>query len=124
MSLKKYIHLPQSLWNNIYTTGSSYICDPPVLNTDRDFVIYSKKADDLVAFLYENEFTTTSTEGYHSENNCSTFVSLRRDNLNLIVVDDYDFYLKWVIATELAKKLNLKEKQQRIDLFSYILYKN
>lgn len=122
MSLKKYIHLPQNLWDNIHITGSSYVCDPPVLNTDRDFVIYSKKADDLVAFLYENEFTTTSTEGYHSENNCNIFISLRKDNLNLIVVEDYDFYLKWVEATELAKKLNLKEKQQRIDLFSHILY--
>lgn len=118
--LKQYITIPENLWTNIYHTGSSIICNPPVLDTDIDYVIYTKSKG-LIPWLISKGFISASSEDY-SMNEDGLFTSLRKDKLNLIIVQEYRFYLRWVRATELAKKLNLKEKQQRIDLFSHILY--
>jgi len=117
--LTNYITIPSNLWSNIYTTGSNYICDPPVTDTDIDYIVYSANPK-LLVWLEE--------EGFESCNNdypitiTGLFISLRRGKLNLIITDSYTFYHKWVEATKLAKKLNLKEKEQRITLFKYFLY--
>lgn len=118
--LKKYIDIPTKLWNNIYQTGSSYICDPPILDTDIDYIIFTVVPEDLFAFLEERGFETNYID-YPLETD-GNFRSYRKEKLNLIITDTYDFYLSFVKATDLAKKLNLREKQQRIDLFQYILY--
>ena len=42
-------------------------------------------------------------------------------NSRYLLVDVYHFN-KWVEATVLAKKLNLLDKQQRVDLFNYVKF--
>ena len=117
--LRKYITIPNTLWKNIHQTGSSYICNPPVENTDIDFVIYTDNKE-LLPWLIEQGFETNNGD-YLLEID-GLFMSFRKDKLNLIITDTYDFYVKFVEATKLAKKLNLLEKEQRIALFQYILY--
>lgn len=118
--LKKYIEIPDKLWSNIYQTGSSYICSPPVLDTDIDYVIFTINPDELFYYLEDKGFETDYKD-YQLESD-GTFRSYKKENLNLIITDTYEFYLSFVKATDLAKKLNLRDKQQRIDLFQYILY--
>lgn len=122
MSLINYIQIPNHLWKNIYQTGSSVICDPPVTNTDIDFVIYYNNHE-LPAWLYEKGFTCSSKDREEYElAESSSMLCLRKDNINLILVDDYIFYQRWVRATILAKQFNLIKKYDRISLFNAILY--
>ena len=43
MKLIKYIEIPDMLWTYIHQTGSTVICDPPVLDTDIDFIILTEE---------------------------------------------------------------------------------
>jgi hypothetical protein len=53
------------------------------------------------------------------------FVSLvDQDNTNLIITSSWKFYHKFAAANDLAVKLKLTDKQDRIALFQYILYGN
>jgi len=113
--LSKYINIPDELWKNMYHTGSSAVCNPPVLDTDIDYVIYTDTYK-LESWLVDNGFKG-SCKDYESGT-----VSLRKGILNIIIVDDYTFYKRWVLATDLAKRFNLLKKIDRISLFSAILY--
>lgn len=123
MQLTDYIVIPSSLWVGIYATGSSVICNPPILDTDKDFIICSKDPTILIDYLVDNDFEISMNEGYEFDPD-SGITCLRRLAVNLVITRDYAFYLKFVEATKLAKKLNLLEKTQRIALFQYVLYGN
>ena len=67
--LIKYINIPQDLWDGIYQTGSSVICNPPVTDTDIDYIIYTNKEYKLDIFLKSKGYIfqdLLSVEG-HSE---------------------------------------------------------
>lgn len=120
--LYKYLNIPNDLWVGIYKTGSSVICNPPVLDTDEDYVIYTNKESQLRKWLLANGVTQSceDKEEYDLE---SEFMSCyRKDNINLIVVYSKKTFDRWVYATKLAKKLNLLKKEQRITLFKFVLY--
>ena len=114
-----YIQIPEELYQEVGLTGSSYICNPPVTNTDIDFVIYSQDWDKLHNWCEQNAFKT-NFEDYELEE----FRSYKRGIINLIVTNDATFYKRFVKATELAKKLNLLDKQQRVDLFDFVMYES
>jgi hypothetical protein len=42
--------------------------------------------------------------------------------LNYIITEDKVFYDSMVLATKLARRLNLLEKHQRITCFEYVMY--
>ena len=108
-------------------TGSREICNPPVLDTDDDTVL-------LVADL--REFTLKAVAiGFEIggsdvmarvdfEHESQKFVSLTCVDDNLIVVDDDSFFERFMLATRVAKKLNVATKENRIVLFQAILYGN
>lgn len=123
MLLSDYIQIPSNLWSGSYATGSAVICDPPIMTTDIDFIICAINPVNLIEFLNHNEFEISHNEGYDFDPN-EGITCLRRGELNLIVTGDYEFYLKFVNATILAKKLNLLQKSKRIALFQYVLYGN
>ena len=120
--LIKYVNIPQDLWGGIYQTGSSVICNPPVTDTDIDFVIYTNEETKLDTFLKCEGFTKSSPEeeDYDMEN--EGFSCYRKDKLNLIITTSHTWYHKWVLATTVAKNLNLKVKADRVMLFKAILY--
>lgn len=122
MSLIKYIDIPQELWLGICQTGSSVICNPPVENTDIDFVICTTSYYEICSFLIRNGFrqSCADEEEYDLEN--EGFECYRKNNINLIVTENYDWYKKWVFSTVVAMKLNLLKKEDRITLFKAILY--
>lgn len=125
MLLSDYIKIPSNLWSGIYATGSAVICNPPVLNSDKDFIICATNPRLLIEFLVKNNFEVSlNNDGTYKFNPDDGITCLRRDEVNLVVTASRDFYLKFVEATDLAKKLNLLEKSQRIALFQYVLYGN
>lgn len=122
MELINHINIPSELFKGIYQTGSSVICNPPVENTDVDFIICTTEETKLHKCLVSGGFEQSCEDEEEYDMESEGFTCYRKANINLIVTDNYKWYLKWVVATKLAKKLNLLQKTQRVDLFKYILY--
>ncbi len=120
--LIKYIDIPQDLWDGIYQTGSSVICDPPVTDTDIDYVIYTNEEVKLDTFLKCEGFTKSCADEEEYDLEEEGFTCYRRENINLIIINERSWYRKWVLATKVARKLNLKVKADRVMLFRAILY--
>lgn len=104
-----------------FHTGSSFICNPPVTNTDIDiavhitcgFATFEQKLRDE----YRDAVTITRTYGN------SEFMSARYLIYNLIVFMERGSFYRFYDATMLAKDLKLNEKAQRIALFDIIMGK-
>lgn len=64
--------------------------------------------------------------GFKSESGayvgCPEFMSYRRDQTNLILVQNTDAFKRWRIATQTAKRLKLATRDERVVLFRAILY--
>lgn len=112
-------------------TGSSVICDPPVLDTDRDFVLLV--APEHAAYV-ENELVLcgyedcakrdgdvcrieTSTDDWDGT---TLMFICRKDDINLMVCYDERLFECWRISTKRATRFNLLNKIDRQDLFSAI----
>jgi hypothetical protein len=104
-----------------HPTGSNYICNPPVTNTDIDTVVLCKEGyeESLAALGWE---PYTDEEGNETYCNNGDFKSWRKGNKNYIVTCDPTFYKKFVIATKAAKGLNLTSKPQRIYFFEAVFF--
>jgi len=97
-----------------HKTGSNYICNPPVTDTDIDYVVTGGNARMV---LETAGFVAHDPKGLYE---ATKSYSYRKDNYNFIVQDDSDLFKKWILATEVAKHLNLLNKGDRIVLFSAI----
>jgi hypothetical protein len=106
-----------------HQTGSNFTCDPPVTNTDVDFVVYY--GNDIVLRRIESEgfLCTTNSKEYGAQLG-SSFKTYRKGVVNLICTDNVDFYFAFVGATRVCKELNLLNKKDRVTVFQAILYKN
>ena len=120
--LKSIIDIPNELWEGIYQTGSSVICNPPVTDTDLDYVIYTNEETKLDIFLKCEGFKESCVDKAEYDLGDNGFYCFRKENINLIVINDDKMYRKWIVATKLSKKLNLLKKEDRIILFQFILY--
>lgn len=123
---------------SVMPTGSMYTCNPPVTNTDIDYLVLTHNLDEcgcrLDKYNFDNCFedwvSKSNTDpakldesGYAVElENGARFSAWRRGNLNLIVTDDVTLYMRSVAATLLAKHLNLKHKHDRVNLFRCIKF--
>lgn len=104
-------------------TGSRHIVNPPVMDTDEDYVLLVKDVFEADAWLECNGFARPSTEeDYELEESSDLLFTYRKDNLNLLVIESPSFFNKWSIATYLAKQFNLAKKEDRVALFKYVLY--
>lgn len=106
-----------------FITGSRYICEPPVMNTDLDVVFLvdenREKAYDILRKhkVHKVDFSEDEYDGI-DEN----FSAFRLHDLNIIICRSYKFYERFKIATEIAKSFNLLKKEDRIVLFQAIIY--
>ena len=101
-----------------HPTGSRFTCDPPVMDTDEDYVCLMTDED----VLFDLGFTCTTQEDTTYE--LSDFTTWRHKHLNLVVTESLPFFEKFVEATNEAKRLNILEKGERIKLFQKMLYGN
>jgi len=102
-------------------TGSRYICDPPVEDTDDDYIVLT---EDKACFLSESAANGWDVHSYDDYPEDDDFVSLRKGVVNLIVTECDVFYGRFVTATNAAKKMNLIDKTDRIKFFQGVLYGN
>ena len=107
-----------SLIKVLHPTGSRFICDPPVMDTDEDYVVLTKDFDRLSRYLIANDW---DYDGANYREEGAPFGSFRKDHYNLIVTDDEEFYDKYVVATRLAAKFNLLSKVDRVQLFAAVV---
>lgn len=109
---------------SIEPCGSRVTCRPAPLDTDEDFLVEIRRNEEAVSnvvsvlggigFRWEG--------GEHYQMAADTFMSFRRDNINLIVTANKLFADRHRTATWLCKRLNLLNKQDRIALFQAVLY--
>lgn len=111
--------IPTKYITQIFQTGSSIICNPPILNTDIDYCILTPNLDIFDDIITKIGFITLDNEDYLE---VGKFVSYRYGKYNLIVTDNREFFFKFKNATDIAKALNLLKKEDRVILFQYILY--
>lgn len=110
--------------------GSRVTCNPPPVDTDQDILVFvdSENADYFVSLMKQRGFDVELGEGYAEDalngGESDRFQSYRLGDVNLIVTIDEMFYDRFAYATEIAKRANLMEKEERIKLFQAILYGN
>lgn len=120
-------HIPEQVkasYQEMFLTGSRVICNPPVLDTDTDVVVLMEETifSDVLALLQGDKWEVLG------EYNDKPGVSIKKETpdgvLNLIMLDEWNVYAKWKVATAIATKLNLLKKEDRIDLFDKVLNQN
>lgn len=111
-------------------TGSRYTCFPPVENTDADFIVEclgNYETEHLIVNLkalgwYDSRDGVSQEIRDAYADVSPNFVSLKHPNsvANLIVTGDAEFARRWRGATEVSKRLNLMDRDDRVVLFRAI----
>ncbi len=122
-----FAHPEMWVWGAIRAekVGSTVTCSPPPTDTDIDWLIQVTDLDQTSGFLERNGYvqdTGELNEDAAYEGIKDQFRSFRHGAINLIVTDDESFYDLFMLATGLAKRFNLLEKNDRIALFQGVLY--
>lgn len=107
--------------------GSRITCNPPPLDTDQDVLVLAHESNLKVmqrkileaGFVMEGSLPADGDIDADKDN---VFHSYRKGDMNYIVTTDEVFYKRFSTATELARKYNLMEKSDRIQLFQAVLY--
>jgi hypothetical protein len=109
----------------LHLVGSRVTCDPPPTNTDRDVLCFVENKEAFASLAEKEGFEAAGyvqAEQLHLTN--SQFISLKNGECNLIVTDDLAFKNLFLVATRLAKRLNLLNRDDRVALFQAVLYGN
>jgi hypothetical protein len=107
--------------------GSRITVNPPPDETDEDYLVLVPDNNQIISGLVsELDDLGFHWEGHeHYQDAAGTFMSWRsKDNVNLIITRDKEFHRRHLAATDICKRLNLKNKSDRIALFQAILYGN
>lgn len=92
---------------------------------DEDWLVYPAEGTEAI---YERILPTLAGLGWESESspdkygNMPKFISLRKGDINLIVVEDPDFALRWIAATVECASKNLATREERVAVFKRVLY--
>lgn len=99
-----------------FSTGSRMICSPPPMDTDLDVVV-----------LVDSSAAVVDLEalGYGVDSNCPEYespstVPMRKGHVNLIVMWDKETFVRWRLATDVARELNLLDRNDRLACFRVI----
>jgi len=104
--------------------GSRRTCNPPPTDTDDDYLVLCNDAKQAVRSLKELGFEPPENIAeYIALHDCS-FTSLRFGELNFIVTDDVQWFDKFLTASYFAKKYNVMDKAERIELFDCVMRGN
>jgi len=104
--------------------GSRITCNPPVMNTDADYLV---RTGNLIRFVETALRSGWEIGGSFQDDDNQPglhFVSLTKDDANLIVTKSGEFYRRFHAATVIATELNILDKPKRVRVFQAILYGN
>lgn len=97
--------------------GSRYVCVPPVLDTDRDTVILVNDISQAEQVLFEEGWTPCCNGEYVD----GYFKAYRKGEDNYVITAHEGFFLKYVVGANVAKALNVKDKETRIKIHTAAL---
>lgn len=99
-------------------TGSRVICNPPILTTDEDWLVYVPEGlqDKATKFLEDAGATHSLEQEVYPDGVC-----YRYGDLNPVLIWDWSIYYRWVATTYYASKLNLMSKDERTRMFSALV---
>lgn len=124
MSTEPNIYLPRNV--GVITssrTGSSYTVEPPVTNTDIDYLVLVQDFQEAVFALVEAGWALCyGADGHYEEDEeySNTWYALRSGVFNVMVTADSGWYQRAVEATTICKSRNIKDKQDRIIVFRWV----
>jgi hypothetical protein len=105
-----------------HPTGSRYICPAACrADSDYDFLVLCGNTDRAISVLSADGYVLGGSGERVWQSQEDAF-SLRKGNVNLIVTQKKLWYDAFLLATEVAKRLNLTNKNDRIALFDAIIY--
>lgn len=114
--------------------GSRVTCNPPIMDTDVDYLIQilaPNRGDEPSQEQISNVVQTISSFGFmldcneHYQSSAVTgFMSFKLDGVNLLVSANAPWCTRHRAATTLCKRLNLMHKPDRIAVFQAVLYAN
>lgn len=103
---------------DLLLTGSYFMCDPPVITTDIDFMVLTTNINAARILLCRAGWVSSnSSEDYPEEN----MHPMRRGRFNALIVDSQEYFDKWRLATEVSRDLNLLNKEDRVKVFRRIV---
>lgn len=112
---------------DISKTGSTVICDPAPTDTDEDWIVLTDDINKLKKELLKHDFKPDCGKEYEdpefvsfSRYTSKGVFSLEGKRTNYIVTESNRFFKSFVFATEIAKRLNITEKRDRIDFFTIV----
>lgn len=108
--------IPSYLYKVSFPTGSNYICNPPVTDTDIDqmFLVYDlyRAAEELNQLGWK-ECRAKTNKDYPTD----VMLAFRLGVNNALLTDNEEYFNNFYKATEEAKRRNLLNKADRIALF-------
>jgi len=107
-----------------FLTGSREICNPPVMNTDIDIcvrVLGEPGITEEQQILGFKHYLRERGWTQHGDYPDSDTESWKKDEYNIILHKTELSYNLWYVATQVAKKLNLLNKEDRIMLFDAVI---
>lgn len=104
-----------------HPTGSRYICNPAPTDTDDDTVVLWEEGTLNKAIDVYLDAGWKMGGSYIPGNKWQSF---KLNELNHIVTDNLEYYQKFITATNVAKRLNLLKKEDRVVLFDCIVHGN
>ena len=113
--------IPSYLYLNSFPTGSNYICNPPVTDTDIDYMFLVHNLQETKTTLLNDGWTlcgVNEDDQYDIDGN--DWMAFRKGTDNALCTTNMKYYLDFYKATEEAKRLNLLKKEDRIALFQKI----
>ena len=113
--------IPSYLYRVSFPTGSNYICNPPVTNTDVDEMFLVDDLQEVNFQLTGLGWTKCGLEEETYQDKPSHWAAYRKENMNALLTTDLKYFMNFFKATEEAKHLNLLNKEDRIALFQKIL---
>jgi hypothetical protein len=113
--------------------GSRVTCNPPPSGTDVDYLVYCPVETQHGTVQYASLLEYLATNGWELGGSKIEskgvqvgygFESFTREDINLIITQDFLFFSRFMAATSVCLRLNLLQKEDRIALFQAVLYGN
>lgn len=100
-----------------FPIGSRYVCDPPVMDTDRDTLFFVNDVPTAETTLLRDGWTPCLNGEYFDV----AFKAFRKGIDNYVITAQRYFFDKYVLAAQVAKALNLQNKEDRIKVHETLL---
>lgn len=112
---------------DISKTGSTVICNPAPTDTDEDWIVLTDDINKLKKELAKQGFKPDTGIEYEdsefisfSKYTSKGVFSLDSHRTNYIVTESKRLFKAFVFGTEVAKRLNITEKSDRINFFTIV----